>query len=125
MNRRTYDLEARLIHFANQTIDIAKHLSDKFYILPLAKQLVRSCTSPALNYGEAQAAESSKDFMHKMRIYLKELRETQICLKIIKLRNVVPSEKIDKALDECSQLVAIFTSSIQTKKKNLMNESKS
>jgi four helix bundle protein len=81
----------------------------------MASQLVRSGTSPALNYGEAQSAESRNDFIHKMKIVLKELRETSISLQIIKrtvLTESTPS--ISPVLDECCELIAIFAKSLQT-----------
>ena len=81
MIRRKYDIEDRLIRFANQILDLSEKLPNNISIITLTKQLIRSGTSPALNYGEAQAAESDKDFIHKMKISLKELRETQICFK--------------------------------------------
>jgi four helix bundle protein len=80
---------------------------------------VRSGTSPALQYGEAQSAESRNDFIHKLKILLKELRETHVSLKIIKR---VPLTKkvdiIDGAIQECNELISIFVKSIQTAKKN-------
>ena len=85
----------------------------------LSGQLVRSGTSVSLNYGEAQSAESKKDFIHKMKIILKELRETFICLKIIhrsKLYKI--EEKIIKAKKECNELISIFVKSIETARNN-------
>jgi four helix bundle protein len=84
-----------------------------------AKQLVRSGTSPAFQYGEAQAAESRKDFIHKLKIGQKELRETLVCLTIIKKHPLSTSKQIEIALKECDELIAIFHSSIATAKKNL------
>jgi len=80
---------------------------------------VRSGTSPALQYGEAQSAESRNDFIHKLKILLKELSETLVSLKIIK--KVPLTKKIDlveKALTECNELISIFVKSIETAKKN-------
>jgi four helix bundle protein len=85
----------------------------------LGGQLLRSGTSPALNYGEAQSAESRNDFIHKMKICLKELRETGICLKIIirkpVMKNLVLAEN---AFAESNELAAIFNKSIDTASKN-------
>ncbi len=83
---KKYDLEDRLIEFAVRIIDIAEALPASVAAKNLGGQIVRSGTSPALNYGEAQAAESKADFVHKMKICLKELRETHVCLKIIIVR---------------------------------------
>ncbi len=82
MNRK-YDLEERLIDFVLLIDEIIENLPPTKLANHLSGQMVRSGTSPALNYGEAQSAESQKDFIHKMQIILKELRETRIILKII------------------------------------------
>ncbi|MCW8813936.1 MAG: four helix bundle protein [Ignavibacteriaceae bacterium] len=82
-------------------------------------QLIRSGTSPALHYGEAQSAESRNDFVHKLKILLKELRETLVALKIIK--RVSLAKKIDlveKGIIECNELISIFVKSIETAKRN-------
>ena len=79
------ELEERLIDFAVSIIQIADTVPKTHAGKHLAGQIVRSGTSPALNYGEAQAGESKKDFIHKMKICLKELRETIINLKIADL----------------------------------------
>ena len=76
---------------------------------------MRCGTSPALNYGEVQGAESAKDFVHKMRVVLKELRETGICLKIIINKPMIKSsEQIKPDLKECNELIAVFTKSVKT-----------
>ena len=81
----------------------------------LAKQLLRSETSVSLNYGEEQSGESRRDFIHKMKVVLKELRETHICLKIIKRTNLYNnSEKVQKAEKENNELISIFVKSIET-----------
>ncbi|WP_369618645.1 four helix bundle protein [Flavobacterium sp. CFS9] len=80
-------------------------------------QITRSSTSPALNYGEAQSAESKKDFVHKMGICLKELRETYVCLKIIEKANLSTDlENLTKAKTEVNELISIFVTSIKTSK---------
>ena len=79
---------------------------------------MRSGTSPALNYGEAQAAESRADFIHKMRICLKELRETFVCLKIIQRKEYFKEKQLEPLINENRELVSIFVRSIQTAKKN-------
>ncbi|MCK6695915.1 MAG: four helix bundle protein, partial [Thermoanaerobaculia bacterium] len=80
---RKYDLEERLIAFAGLVIAVVKKLPKDLAAKHLAGQLVRSGTSPALNYAEAIGAESKADFVHKMGVVLKELRETRVCLRII------------------------------------------
>ncbi len=78
-----YDLEERRINFSVLIIDIVNEMPNTKAANHLSGQFVRSGTSPALDYGEAQSAESRKDFIHKMKVILKELRETFVCLKII------------------------------------------
>jgi len=112
---KKYDLETRLIDFAVQIIALAESLPNSRTGSHLANQLVRSGTSPALNYGEAQSAESRNDFIHKMKIVLKELRETSISLQIIKRTGLSESApRLSSVLDECRELIAIFAKSIQT-----------
>jgi four helix bundle protein len=117
---RKFDLEVRLTDFAVQCIDIAGKLPKNIPGMHLSNQLTRSGTSPSLNYGEAQSAESRKDFIHKVRIILKELRETRICLNIIS-RTVATdkTEAIVSALSECDELISIFVKSEQTAKRNM------
>ena len=116
MNRtRKYDLEERLIKFALQMMNLSESLPNSRSGNHIAGQLVRCGTSPAFNYGEAQSAESRKDFIHKMKIILKELRETRVCLKIVHRKPFVkPSSSVENDLKECGQLIAIFAASINT-----------
>lgn len=80
-------------------------------------QIVRSGTSPAPNYGEAQSAESRSDFIHKMKVCLKELRETKVWLRIIvKAELIKPASNLEPLIDENNQLISIFVSSIKTAK---------
>ncbi len=117
MDKRT--LEERLINFAVLAVEIANTMPDTRAANHLSGQLLRSGTSPALNYGEAQSGESRKDFIHKMQIALKELRETFVCLKIIyKTKQYSSKEKLESALTENNELIAIFVKSVETAKKN-------
>src|SRR5471030_1665914 len=109
-----YNLEERLIDFAVIISDIIERLPETRIGNYLAGQLVRSGTAPALNYGEAQSAESRNDFIHKMKIALKELRETSVCLRIIDRLNWVDAQSTIANLKECNELVAIFMKSIRT-----------
>lgn len=116
---KKYDLEERLINFAVLIIEIVENMADTKSANHLASQLLRSGTSPALNYGEAQRGESRRDFIHKMKIVLKELRETNIGLKIIHRTKLYKSEnRIIQALGENNELISIFVSSIVTANKN-------
>jgi len=113
------DLEERLINFAVLIVEIISTMPNGKAATHLAGQLLRSGTSPALNYGEAQSGESRRDFIHKIKIVLKELRESNICLKIIKRTKLFKGEdKINLALDESNELIAIFVKSVETAQKN-------
>ena len=84
----------------------------------VAAQLLRSGTSPAANYGEAQSAESKANFVHKLKVALKELRETQIWLQIIAKASLLKSATLlDPLLKETDELIAIVFTSITTSKK--------
>jgi four helix bundle protein len=85
----------------------------------LGIQLLRSATSAALNFGEAQSAESRKDFIHKMSIVLKELRESEINMKIIQRSNIARNQlQLSECINECKQLIAIFQTSLNTARNN-------
>ena len=84
MEKKKFDLEDRLIRFACSCLDICDILPNTKAAQNLAYQLSKSSTAAALIYGEAQAAESPADFIHKMKIVLKEIRESRINLRIIK-----------------------------------------
>ena len=116
----TFDLEDRLIDFSVLIIDITELLPDRRGSNHLAGQLVHSGTATALIYGEAQSGESRKDFIHKMKVGLKELRETRICLKIIDKKGYLkPESRVKKALDESSELISIFVTLVKTALTNL------
>ena len=110
-----YNLQQRLVWFSALIISNTSILKKSFAAQHLIKQLIRSVTSFALNYGEAQSAESKKDFIHKMKICLKELREPQVNLQILQQSNLIENKEIFQSiLKERNELVAIFTSSIKT-----------
>lgn len=113
-----YDLEERLIDFSLLTIKLAENLPRSYTGQHLAKQLIRSGSSPAFQYAEARGAESRRDFVHKLKIGLKELRETHVCLRMIKKKPLITGNRIDEAISECDQLIAIITSSINTANRN-------
>jgi len=122
---KRFDLEERLISFSSLIIEIVNITPNDKVGSNLSGQLVRSGTSVSLNYGEAQSGESRRDFIHKIKIVLKELRETFICLKLIKRSHLLEDEtKLDKAIDENDQLIAIFVKSVETARSNNENESK-
>tara|TARA_R110002050_G_scaffold157464_1_gene286062 strand:- start:9421 stop:9798 length:378 start_codon:yes stop_codon:yes gene_type:complete len=117
------NLEDRVIDFAVFVIDLIEDVKKNYAGNYYGNQLIRSSGSPALNYGETRSAESHKDFVHKMGVCLKELRESYNCLKIIKKANLHSGnqEKMEKVLDENNQLISIFVASIKTSKSNNSN----
>lgn len=114
MEKKSFDLEDRLVDFACKCLDVCELLPATKAGQNLEYQLSKSGTAPALIYGEAQAAESRADFLHKMRMVLKEIKETRINLKIIKRKPVVVHRKVDIAFNEANELMAIFIKSIET-----------
>jgi four helix bundle protein len=118
-----FDLEERLIEFASDIIDVSEGLPKTFAGNHLAGQLIRSGTSPALNYGEAQGAESRADFIHKMKVCLKELRETYNCLRLINKKHWFDQVKLGNILLENNELISIFVKSISTAQSKVANKS--
>jgi len=116
MKRNVYDLEERLTNFGVRIIEAAESMNKSRYAgIHLSKQLIRSGTSPGIHYGEAQAAESRKDFIHKMKLLLKELRETRGNLRMSNRVNLFhTNQDVELLISECSELIAIFVKSIQT-----------
>ncbi len=120
-----YDLEERLINLAVIIIDLIEYMPNTKSANHLAGQLLRSGTSPALNYGEAQSGESPNDFIHKIKVVLKELRETLVCLKIIyRTKLYTKEDKMKVVLKETDELVAIFVASVKTAEKNRIGRKK-
>ena len=114
------DLENRLIDFAVMIVDLVDEIPKSRGRNHLLTQLARSGTSPVLNYAESQSAESKKDFIHKMSISLKELRESLMCLIIIqRSKKYITNPEMLVAAKECDELISIFVKSIQTAKRNL------
>ena len=108
------DLENRLIEFAVLVIGVVEDLPNTKAGNHIGNQLIRSGTSPAPNYGEARSAESKRDFVHKIKISLKELRETHIFLRIIERKQLGDPQRLLAAISECNELIAIFVSSTRT-----------
>ncbi|PKP32159.1 MAG: four helix bundle protein [Bacteroidetes bacterium HGW-Bacteroidetes-16] len=114
-----YDLEERLIDFSVLIIDIVSEMPNTKAGNTMSGQVVRSGTSVALNYGEAQSAESTNDFIHKMKVVLKELRETFVAFKIIhRAKLYLNEDKVIKAKNENNELISIFVKSVETARKN-------
>jgi four helix bundle protein len=116
---RKFDLEDRLLEFASAIIDLSETLPNTRAGNHIAGQMLRSGTSPYPNHGEAEAAESRDDFIHKLKICLKELRETRRWARLIKWKAWVKNEvTLLFVLGECEELIRIFHSSIRTAKRN-------
>lgn len=116
--RRGEDLEDRLLDFSVRVGKVVDALPDTRLGRHISGQLVRSGTSPAPNYAEACAAESKKDFIHKLGIALKELRESRSWIKLILRASLLPEPKMRDLLDESNQLCNIVGKSIVTAKAN-------
>ena len=116
---REYDLQDRLVDYAVRIIKLSEALPETRAGKHVSSQILRSGTSPAPNYGEAQSAESKADFVHKLKVALQELRETEIWLKIITKARMVGSEAlIEPLLQETDELIAILFTSVGTAKKS-------
>ena len=117
-NQKKFDLQDRLIDYAVRIIKVSEQLPDTKAGKHVSSQILKSGTSPAPNYGEAQSAESRADFIHKLKVALKELRETEVWLKIIvKAKLIQPSTKLSPLLQETDELISILFKSIDTAKK--------
>src|SRR5438034_7425147 len=109
MNDKKYDLEDRLVEFTCRMIDVVEALPNTRAGNYIAGQLIKSCHSPTFNYGEAQAAESPRDFVHKMSVVLKELKECRTALKVITRKELIkPVKKLDGIYKEAEELIAII-----------------
>src|SRR5262249_48208292 len=107
----------RLISFAARVGKVVDALPETRMSRHIASQFIRSGTSPAANYEEACAAESRADFIHKLAICLKELRESRCWIRMIIKAEIMPEHRMSEVLDECDQLCKIVAQSIVTAKK--------
>ncbi len=114
--RKGEDIEERTINFAARIGRVVDALPETRLGRHIAGQLVRSGTSPAANYAEACAAESKNDFIHKLGIVLKELRESGVWLKLIGKAELLATQRVAPLLDECEQLGKIIGQSVITAK---------
>ncbi len=119
METKGSDIEDRMLEFAARIGKVVDALPKTRLGNHIANQLIRSGTSPAPNYSEASAAESKKDFIHKLGIVLKELRESRTWLRLIIKSELLPEEKVELILDESEQLGNIIGRSLITAKNNL------
>ena len=107
-------LQKRLILFAAGILQIASKLPKTSQANHIAKQVLRSATAGAANYGEARGAESRSDFVHKLRIVLKELNETAVRLQLIVEGSLLSPDKIIGIIAENEELCRIVAASIKT-----------
>lgn len=123
MAQKPYDLEDRLLEYAAAVIRVSEGLRKSSAAAHIGNQLLRSGTSPFLNHGEAESAESRSDFIHKLRICLKELRESRRALRLI-LRVPLCDDRslVDVLMKESDELIRIFVASVRTAQKGLARE---
>ena len=120
---RKFDLEERILEFASTVIDLSEKLPNARAGNHVAGQILRSGTSPYPNHGEAEAAESRDDFIHKLKVCLKELRETRRWARLVNRKGWANGDPTLRfVLSESDELIRIFFSSIQTTKRNALNE---
>ncbi len=116
---REFDLQDRFVDCAVRIIKLSEALPETKAGKHVSSQILMSGTSPAPNYGEAQSAESKADFVHKLKVALKELRETEIWLKIIaKAKMIKSASLVAPLLQETDELIAILFKSVETAKKS-------
>lgn len=115
------DIESRLIDFAVRIVKLSDSMPNKRSSNHIAGQLLRSGTSPAAHYAEARGAESTKDFLHKLKICSKELNESRVWLQIIIKSQLVKAERISHLYQECDELCRIINTSIKTSRENQNN----
>jgi four helix bundle protein len=117
--KNKYDLEDRLVEYSCRVMDVVEALPNTRAGNYIAGQLIKSCISPTFNYGEVQAAESRNDFIHKLGVVLKELKECRTALKIIRRKEMIkPIKKTDEIFKETEELIAIIAKSIEIAQKN-------
>ena len=123
MAERKYDLEDRLLAYAAAVVQLTEAMPNTRAANHVGGQLLRSGTSPLFNHGEAQAAESTNDFVHKMKICLKELRESQRALRLIKKVPMLDDiSRIEPLFQETDELIRIFVASLRTAQSNKLRE---
>ena len=116
--QRRFDLEERLLEFSVRIIELVDALPNTRAGNHIAGQLLRCGTSPYGNHGEVQAAESRRDFVHKLRVCLKELKETRRWLRLVQRAALLPETKVIPVLREAEEFIKIFFTSIRTAERN-------
>ena len=116
--RKDEELAERLLDFSVRIIRLCSTLPKDSVGIHIGNQLLKCGTSPGANYEEARGAESKADFIHKLGIVLKELKESRYWLKVIHRTSLLKSEKVMPLHDECEELIAIIAKSIFTARKS-------
>jgi len=118
MSERAFDLEDRLLDFAARIIRVSESMKPTPAGRHVGDQLLRSGTSPFANHGEAEGAESLNDFVHKLRICYKELRESRRWMRLAQRADLLDQpERLTPLLDEADELIRIFAASLRTAEK--------
>jgi four helix bundle protein len=118
-SKRVYDLEDRLLEFASNIVQLTESLPNTRAGNHIAGQLLRCGTSALSNHGEVEASESRRDFLHKLRICLKELRETKRWLRLVgRINKLGTPANLTTCLNEIEELIRIFVASIRTAERN-------
>lgn len=118
MSERVFDLEDRLLDFAARIIRVSESMKPTPAGRHVGDQLLRSGTSPFANHGEAEGAESLNDFVHKLRICYKELRESRRWMRLAQRADLLDQpERLTALLDEADELIRIFAASLRTAEK--------
>ncbi len=122
MAEREGMLDKRLLAYAIEVIRLTQAMPKTMAGRVIAKQVLRSGTSAGANYREAKGAESRADFVHKLQVVIKELRETDYWLTLARESRLLPPAQLDGALRECSELTAMAVRSVVTVKRNMAHE---
>ncbi|MBI1919216.1 four helix bundle protein [Candidatus Microgenomates bacterium] len=106
----------RLLRFAVSIVKLANELPKTPAGFAISSQVIKAGTSVGANVEEAQDASSSRDFVQKLSISLREARETHYWLEVIKMAELLPSNNVKDEQAECSEIIAILTSSVRSSK---------
>ena len=118
-----FDLEERLLNFTVRIVRLVDSLPDTKTANHIRGQLLRCGTAACPNYAEARDAESTADFIHKLKIVLKELRETKVWLILILRTEIIfPKDRLEPLIQECNELISIFVQSVKTARMKLKSK---
>ena len=117
-NAKANEIESRLIQFAKDIVSLCGELQHTFQAKHIANQILRSGTAAAPNYGEARGAESRADFIHKLKVAVKELNETSIWLRVVQGSFAINPDFLSRLVAENTELCKILVASIRTARQN-------